>query len=378
MRCFILGAGFSQPAGMPSAGDLTSLLMKNSAYEESDDDFRRWLDELEQAIRLLNGNESTARVSVEELFYYGPSTAEMRRMAQQMCPVGRLNGLTPHSQSEDIEGWLGRLNERLIHTIEECERDCCLDSIERFCSCLDDDDVVVSFNYDTIVERALTTLGRRWNHGLRDEVDKAGVTIFKLHGSVDWFAFSRGTANFEKYESLFRKINVDGVDGDQDARFELCRLRHRDDLQGVLESVGLDLQWENARWWPALGGLGLYKPLHRVPGLGFAWAKAGQALATADTIVVVGFSLSPFDTMARLQLASAYLNRTSSEQQRVIVIDPDPWKVVVDRFRKIYGNRVEAPLERSTKSGHHELDWEELFQSDVRSTLTMKTPVHHL
>lgn len=190
------------------------------------------------------------------------------------------------------------------------------------------------------------------------------MTIFKLHGSVDWFTFARGVANFEKYELLFHKDNLDGIDGDQDATLELCRLRRRDDLQGILDSSALDVQRESARWWPALGGLGLYKPLHRVPGLGFAWSRAGNALAAASTIVVVGFSLSPFDTMARLQLASAHLNRNESGLQRIIVIDPDPWNVIVDRYRKIYGNHVEAPLEHSTKAGHQELDWGTLLEVD--------------
>jgi hypothetical protein len=114
-----------------------------------------------------------------------------------------------------------------------------------------------------------------------------------------------------------------------------------------------------------------------VPGFGFAWSKAGHALATADTIVVVGFSLSPFDTMARLQLASAQLNRKASGQQRVIVIDPDPWQEVIDRFRKIYGKCVEAPLDHSAKTGHQELDWANLFEVDGQPGPSSGNPIHH-
>jgi hypothetical protein len=350
MRCFVLGAGFSQPAGMPNAGGLTSLLIREALYED-DETFREWLEQLQQAIRVINGPDSSARVSVEELFYYAPSTAEMWRMRQQMCPVGRMDFETPHKRSEEIDAYLATLNEELVRVIVNCERECELESAKRLCSVLHDDDVVVSFNYDTIVERTLESMGRQWNHGLRDEANKQGVTLLKLHGSVDWFMFTRGTADYN-YELLFRKDNLNGVTDDPDAEFELCRLRNRSLLH-------LDLPSVNAPWRPALGGLGLYKPLHQVPGLCDAWQKAGGALSRADSIIVVGFSLSPFDTMARLQLAATKLYRKTGVAQRVIVADPSD--KVVERYRRIFGSEVETPLQCASVCGYQDLDWSQIL-----------------
>ncbi|MEX2307878.1 MAG: hypothetical protein WD738_09820 [Pirellulales bacterium] len=359
MRCFVLGAGFSQPAGMPNAGDLTSLLIQEVLSEDGDEVFHEWLDQLQQAIRLINGIDSNSRVSVEELFYYAPSTAEMRRMQQQMCPVGRMDFETPHKRSEEIDAWLARLNEELVRVIVNCERGCELQSAKAFCSVMNDDDVVVSFNYDTIVERSLESLGRGWNHGLRNEANKQGVTVLKLHGSVDWFMFRRGTANYKKYELLFRKDNVNGVENDEDAAFELCRIQNCELLNETLNSVHLDLQPANAQWGPALGGLGLYKPLHRVPGLGNAWERAGRAISRAESIIVVGFSLSPFDTMARLQLAAAKLYRKGDVTQRMIVADPSD--EVVERYRQIFGREVETPLQCASVCGYQDLDWSQIL-----------------
>jgi hypothetical protein len=51
MRCFVLGAGFSQPAGMPNAGGLTSMLIEKVLCEDDDEAFREWLEQLQRAIR---------------------------------------------------------------------------------------------------------------------------------------------------------------------------------------------------------------------------------------------------------------------------------------------------------------------------------------
>jgi len=136
-------------------------------------------------------------------------------------------------------------------------------------------------------------------------------------------------------------------------------------LKETLESVHRDLQFSNARWWPALGGLGLHKPLHRVPGLGHIWKQAGNSLSKAESIIVVGFSMSPFDTMARLQMAAIRLYGKPGTAKRVIVVDP--MEEVVERYRQLFGGDVEAPLIGSCDLGHQDLDWTQLLASSAYS-----------
>jgi hypothetical protein len=58
----LLGAGFSKPAGMPLATELTGALL---ASNEWPDDMREWLDSLSQRVAWLeNGGKGQAALNI--------------------------------------------------------------------------------------------------------------------------------------------------------------------------------------------------------------------------------------------------------------------------------------------------------------------------
>jgi hypothetical protein len=58
---------------------------------------------------------------------------------------------------------------------------------------LQDDDTVISFNYDRVVEVAATRAGRVVDPRLGSESSLSrGITLLKLHGSIDWSTDSEG------------------------------------------------------------------------------------------------------------------------------------------------------------------------------------------
>jgi hypothetical protein len=63
--------------------------------------------------------------------------------------------------------------------------------------------------------------------------------------------------------------------------------------------------------------------------------------------------------MARLQLAATKLYRKSGVTQRVIVADPSD--EVVNRYRKIFGSEIEAPLQCASDCGYQDLDWSQIL-----------------
>jgi hypothetical protein len=77
-----------------------------------------------------------------------------------------------------------------------------------------------------------------------------------------------------------------------------------------------------------------------------------RARYEADRVVVVGFSMSDFDVMARMQFAEVARKRwDESRPLKVIVIDPSVNEIAKERFRRVFRS-VEF-----VSSNHETVDW---------------------
>jgi hypothetical protein len=121
-----------------------------------------------------------------------------------------------------------------------------------------------------------------------------------------------------------------------------------------------DLQSRANGTWsrtPGIAGLGAYKELHRVPGLGMVWHRAMRAVYKADRLVVVGFSLSDFDATAQMQLAEVLRARHAEKRPlSVPVIDPAAKDCSFQsRYRRVFHDAVSfVPQE------HDAFDWRQV------------------
>ncbi len=115
------------------------------------------------------------------------------------------------------------------------------------------------------------------------------------------------------------------------------------------------LQHESKRYEIGIVGLGHYKPLSKLPGSGEVWHNAGRALYQADEIHIIGFSLSPFDTMVRLHFAGVMCHRAEKGNlpQKIILIDPNACKLK-SNFRSVFGQ--DTPIETIEKPAE-KVDW---------------------
>lgn len=365
-RVFVFGAGFSKAAGMPLATELLPLLMKKLDIDE----MREWLDSVHKRLAWLSddGAGNTSKLNIEQLFHYARFDIEVNRLRQHLVPVGRGDGpATPWRQAESIEVWLSYLEDDLVEVIFEEGNQCSLDPIVRWSKNIAPSDSVLTFNYDTLVELALEEAGCQWNHGTSKD-RQAGIPVYKLHGSIDWIVADR-RESFNNCDLLFEKENVnrsvnDGddellPDDDRSAHVEdECRLWRcpRDRLKAWIDDR--DLQWipdGGVCRTVGIAGLGAYKALHRIPGLGEVWARAMQALYQADLAVVAGFSLSDFDAMAQLHFAEVARARTAKDRPlRVVVIDPSLDEAGKTRFCRVF-RHVEF-IEKK----HENVDWSSL------------------
>ncbi|MEJ2703208.1 MAG: SIR2 family protein [Sedimentisphaerales bacterium] len=342
-RVFILGAGFSKQAGMPLATELTPLLRRK--FEEYDHtEALEWFASLDERISWIKHTDKNAVLTpnIEELFDFAYFDALIWKMWQQLCPLGRDSGDTPYSTAEAIEAWLSYMEDDLIEIIWDqqqtgIEKD---DGISRFAAILRENDTIVTFNYDTLIEQSISQAKRPWQYGFNREEGK-GIPILKMHGSINWAVVPRDQVDAFGYPVLFQKgdKNVKGASDEPTGQpeYDNVLLRILDDkLANRIKCRSL--QWSNKQYSIGMGGLGRYKPLDRIPGSGQVWHKAGRALYQTDEIYIVGFSLSPFDTMARLHFAGVMCERAKKKNAppKIVLIDPNACKLKAE-FHAVFG-----------------------------------------
>src|SRR5262249_531217 len=130
--------------------------------------------------------------------------------------------------------------------------------------------------------------------------------------------------------------------------------RTREQLRNWMSGRDLQLvpQYAESRT-VGIAGLGAYKQLHQIPGLGRVWTHGMRALHKADIAIIVGFSMSDFDAKAQMQFAEvARTRQDESRPLRVRVIDPFiSSKESEDRFRRVF-RHVDFD-----KCHHEEVDW---------------------
>ncbi len=336
-------------AGLPLATELTEMLAR--PFREADDaDAIAWFDNLVQRISKVN---QAGAVSIEEVFHYAQFDVEIWKMKQQLAHVGRLSGETPWSIAEGIGSILSHMEYELVEVIlERQEQAKHLSRIDQFTSHLIDEDVIITFNYDTLVEDSVLRKGKLWNHGL--EKSKDGITVLKMHGSIDWLICKRNeTDQYTKLTLLFRKEDLNHIDSDAESGepeydYELARIK-RECLANWIK--GRDLQkgpWKGT----GLAGLGSYKQLHALPGSAGVWTKAVKSLKQCDEVFIIGFSFSPFDAMVRLAFANMMDGR--KKYPTVYVINPAIGSSYKRTIKGLFGNQI-----RWLKKRAEEVDWHE-------------------
>jgi hypothetical protein len=294
-------------------------------------------------------------LNIEEVFHRAYFDIEVHRLRQHLSPVGRMDGPgTPWDNAEAIGNWVSNLGQALIDVILERDEASDLTTIARWADVTNPNDAVITFNYDTLAERALANAGRTWNHGTQSNTNN-GIPVYKLHGSIDWIVAHR-SERFSQCDILFDKMNENRSDGNTGHVEEDCRLwrcNTSQQLKTWVEDRDLQLVPQGASpRTVGIAGLGAYKELHQIPGLGCVWTRAMRALYDADLAVVVGFSMSDFDTMAQMQFA--HVARARARENRdlhIKVIDPFINQAAKDRFRRVFSSVA------FIQNRHETFDW---------------------
>ena len=343
------------------ATELTSLILDKTELRDHDE-MQSWVAGLRQRLATTEtaaGNTTGFSLNVEQLFDFAAYDEELWRMKQQLCPVGRRHGTTPWGTAESISTWLGYMEEQLAHVIWDKQQETDDGPVEGFISHLRSEDVVITFNYDTLVESALASEGRPWNHGLNDKAN-GGVTVLKMHGSVDWLLLPRRPEQeLQKFVKLFSKTDTNVRDNssyvpndEPEYAWELWRAKDHGACDSIISMDKSGLS--NFTYRSGLTGLGRHKPLHELPGSAPTWFAAFEALKNVNKVYVVGFSMSPYDSMTRLHFTAVMRSRSQPPEQ-VVVVDPnaDELKYVMS---VVFGQQP-----KPIPSAAQDVDWQQVL-----------------
>jgi hypothetical protein len=278
MRVFVLGAGASHHAGYPLAAEMGKSLATWINTLPSDHQYR---DRLNHVVDVYGGLDDFESILADLM----------------TCAAG--------SRAAS----LGPDRPYLLSDLKEAVRDH-FDAIRPGPAVLYDglachirpSDVVITFNYDLAVERALRAAGlwdikRGYGFPIGPGDTPSPVEVLKLHGSTNWRAllFGGRTGSF---------VGGGNSLGNRPVMFfrpDLAYLGHADFIDP--QCRGLD----EAASLPAMIMPALPKQFHFATTYGrewkafwdHLWNRAARAVSNADHIVVIGYSLPPIDERAR-------------------------------------------------------------------------------
>lgn len=309
-RIFILGAGFSRPAGLPVASELYPLVRQHiiSRYG-NDTKFDRDLHEyLEYSSACGYSGQTENNIDIERFMSY----LDIEHY------LGFRGSKTWSSEGNESQLMIRKAIGFIIHS-HTPHPSALPDVYLRFAESLSVHDTVLTLNYDLLLEQALTAVGKpfrrypnRFNsiseHGGIIDSDKEEVVLLKLHGSIDWFdnrqflelkeSLSRQGIVHTQTHSVFDKSNrylarelVDGLLPDGDSLRHLYAIEKVDDY--YYGDGGFNA--------PFLLSPSHVKFVYAEPVLSF-WHGIGRSGGYNLGVSVVGFSLPEHDEYIRIGL----------------------------------------------------------------------------
>lgn len=285
-RVFLLGAGFSKPAGLPLATELLDKVVEVARSRWSVDGTSHLERDLERYEDYLADTEPGRDFDLEEFGAWLDWEHTLR-----------LRGSDTWSD-EGNESTL-QLRWAIGHVLHRAMPEILPDVYLAFASRLTTSDVVLTLNYDRLMERALDEVGlpyRRFparysevydTHCIVDSDHPPELLLSKLHGSLDWVHLP-----LHPRETLAVETLVEGLRSGDDPLSAI----------GVVSATSLDTYYgDSSAWWrtpPVLLAPSTAKPLAR-SSLVPLWNGILPLSYMRGTFAAIGCSLPAGDPYVR-------------------------------------------------------------------------------
>lgn len=324
-RIFVLGAGFSRPAGLPLATELYVAVRQRISDRHGRDtkftrDVKNYLSYC--SARGVTG-QSEANLDLEQLISYLDIE---HHLGYRGSDTWSLEG---NESQLMVRKAIGEVIQDRTPPPEHLP-----DFYYRFAECLSPHDTVLTLNYDLLLEGALGFVGKKFRRfpnryssaneyqGVL-ESDFEELVLLKLHGSIDWF----DDRQFLELKESREKRGMDGLP--QHSVFnDPSRYRAKPLVEGILP-IGDSLRHIHsiervADYYRQDGGFDspfLLSPSHikfvyAEPILSF-WHGIGRSSGYNLGISVIGFSMPQHDEYIRIGLYQMLSNYGSWWKERI-------------------------------------------------------------
>jgi hypothetical protein len=360
---FILGAGASRAANAPLMFDFMDRAHRLHLKKESNwahDHFARVID-ARKKLQVAYAKSNVDLDNIENLF----STFEMATL------VGRLGDLP----QESVNSLPTDLRFLIMRTIEasiqfevnglegEISAPYPYDHFAELLVTLESLPEagpvgVISFNYDLCLEYALLRQMRQPHYGVTVKGPaKSDIPLYKVHGSLNWFS--------NEQTGLIETVALRRPD----VKIYFDRIGLKD--KGLWPIDTMELLYGSEKWGaslhpkpiivPPTWNKGVYQQM-----LQSVWRHAAHALATAENIFVIGYSLPPSDQFFKAFYSLSTIS--DSMIDRFWVYDPGAADVVSSRFRALLGPAIRD----RDKFQHKPLKFSKSLE-DIAATFGLRT-----
>lgn len=314
-KVIVLGAGASRPAGIPLIDEFLWEGMQEAFLEKWDE-----LEPLNEFWKQTRGLDLYSRPTVEDGVPYHSFDPENARLinetniekvleeAENLMRQGKLSQSIPEGIRQFIFRVISsrsNLSSLGVKTYGAL--------IEREILTRNDQLTVISFNYDTILERVLLQNNRHTHFSymlpspLKENFDSyerdhdGSFDYLKLHGSLNWLRCTSCDKFTIRWYDTYRPHRGS------------CRK-----CQTPFESVLVP---------PGTGKEGYLKPIQTI------WDIAGEKISVAEEIIVIGYSFRPADVAASA-LFSENLRVKNKINFSLTIVDNQP-KRILNRFSEL-------------------------------------------
>lgn len=342
---YILGAGFSKPAKLPLGDELFEYVLKEikisttwhghtiNLYERFlKDDIERFIN-YKKSIQGESLNEN--QINLEEFLSY----LDIEHY------LGLLGGDTWSKVGNESQVLIRNYISKVIFDKQNKMEESDFSLYKLFVERLKPEDIVITFNYDTILEKALDKKRIRYRlfpHRY-DNVNESGnalntindeVIVLKMHGSIDWFSIKNYREQFvyQLKQKSFRLPSMSIFNNREIFHPEKIidePYPYESGLQNIYKIGNLkdyflisSLMTEA----PLILSPSMNKILYVSPLLDFWWGFGHNGIYSKN-IVIIGFSMPKHDAYIRQCIYSVIDNYQNSsykgkhEKSNIILID---------------------------------------------------------
>lgn len=348
---FFLGAGFSRPAGLPLGDGL-------------------WIEVLEVAKSKGLYEKNLKYAIYEYIDYHHGTTGE--KINEEEIKLEKFMSYLDIDRQLALKGGdytapeepFKNLIAYVLHSHERKMTEEQFELYEKFAERLGLYDIIFTFNYDTVLEKVLKRKNIPYRlYPLRHKYDeKAGliidgkeeVTIFKMHGSINWFDKS----DYQDWKDHWMQMNYHReppfavFDGRMDN--EIHRLLdepfpQNDPLKSIYIVENLDRYFDIYFWYDrgVISDVPFiiapsYQKLISLNYLSNFWYRFSNGIIGANKIVIIGFSLPEHDEYIRQPMYWYIKNfhefgePITGKKSNLKIIDFKANQNEIDCFKRIY------------------------------------------